>query len=622
MDIFIIGILWAAATFFLFGVIVGIGISFLNRFNFSFIGNLWFYFLTGLSYIAYLGVRIIPLAGLLGLILEGLLGISRSAVILVYLGCTINLLTYFFAKWYITGKEIPSTVISFIPVVLLVIFRESFSLKIITSLGAVWLSLVISISFLAALIRTFFRKKTTGQKSQIKPNNSLKPEVNQVNKKVAFIGLDGCDWQLLKRFIDQGKLLTFRRLIDGGASARLKTIQPTLSPLIWNSILTGKSPSDHGIAHWYKTKFPLLPPVVGDIVHPRYCRSKRIILWLIKKNLIRRIPFSTEDRGVKAIWNILSDYDKSSINVGWIFSWPAEKIRGVQVSWLFYPFEEAAQGFKRFSSSKLPQRVYPESLFADLERFIVRPSDLADAELRSMHFTTESINPEKLYVDKLSPWDYTKDKTFLQVSSYLLDQNKEFDFFSLYLYGIDAVCHNYWPFSKDASNNQKHKNELLSVSDSEKFKKEAESFDKCILRYYEYLDSEIAKLLSKLGQDCNIVIASDHGFNLDGSEHENAPDAVLIAYGPYIAKGKNLSSLSIYDVLPTVLCLLGLPLANDMPGRVAKELFSDQFLNAFPFNYIDSYEHTSDKLNDRSFKLDEASRKGIEERLRSLGYID
>src|SRR3989338_7844850 len=137
MDIFITGILWAAATFFLFGEIVGIRISFLNRPNFSFFQNLWFYVFWGLCYIVYLGKAIILLVGLTGWLLHIIFSISLTGILLIYLGCSLNLLTYFFAKWYIAKNEVISTAISFIPVILLFIFRKLFVLEIIGSFDSV-----------------------------------------------------------------------------------------------------------------------------------------------------------------------------------------------------------------------------------------------------------------------------------------------------------------------------------------------------------------------------------------------------------------------------------------------------------------------------------------------------
>ena len=41
------------------------------------------------------------------------------------------------------------------------------------------------------------------------------------------------------------------RIIEQGASGELKTVLPTLSPLIWTSIITGRPPAEHGIVDFF-----------------------------------------------------------------------------------------------------------------------------------------------------------------------------------------------------------------------------------------------------------------------------------------------------------------------------------------------------------------------------------
>ena len=84
-----------------------------------------------------------------------------------------------------------------------------------------------------------------------------------------------------------------------------------------------------------------------------------------------------------------------------------------------------------------------------------------------------------------------------------------------------------------------------------------------------------------------------------------------------------LDYLSIYDILPTVLVLSGLPAGEDMEGRVIKEIFSEEFLRKFPPQYIKSYEGIpSEFLQDISSSLDKQTISGVEKRLKALGYID
>jgi hypothetical protein len=65
--------------------------------------------------------------------------------------------------------------------------------------------------------------------------------------RVLLIGVDGADPATLDRLIGQGRLPTFERLRREGAYGRLRSREPLLSPVIWTTIATGRTPQDHGV---------------------------------------------------------------------------------------------------------------------------------------------------------------------------------------------------------------------------------------------------------------------------------------------------------------------------------------------------------------------------------------
>jgi predicted AlkP superfamily phosphohydrolase/phosphomutase len=65
-----------------------------------------------------------------------------------------------------------------------------------------------------------------------------------------LIGLDGADPTLIKRFIDEGKLPNFKKVIESGATTKDYDMQgalPTITPPNWASLATGAWPNTHGI---------------------------------------------------------------------------------------------------------------------------------------------------------------------------------------------------------------------------------------------------------------------------------------------------------------------------------------------------------------------------------------
>jgi predicted AlkP superfamily phosphohydrolase/phosphomutase len=621
MNILIKALGWGVGSCFLFGELVGIKMTSQNKLKFPFFRNLGFYFFTGICYLIYWGLLYSLFLFFIGSGVDKILNLSSQTITLVYLGLTTAFLSYFLIKWYVSQKErlqIIGGILSGIGIVFVAKIFLMEEIPVVFTLALLFLP-----AFLASAINAISKEesicleKMEEQKS-LKDTRDIK--AYHIDRKLIFIGLDGCDWKLLNTLLQEEKLPNLKKLVTQGVFTRMKSIYPTDSPLIWTSILTGKPPEEHGIIFWYKMKFPCLPPISKQIFYPSDARFGKMVKHLINMGIVKRIPLSTNDRRVKAIWNILTDYDKSSVNIGWIYTWPAEEINGIQVSWYMYPFEYAAQETKRFPSTRLSRRVFPEQLQEEIERFIIKPQQLTKKELKEMYLPSEDIDETRPFADKLSPWDFAKDKTFINIAHYLLDKYRKFDFFSLYIFGIDAVCHSYWPFFPGATNNEKYKSEVLSVSNSPKFQEEAKNFWKAIIRYYEFVDAEVGKLLDRIGPDCNVIIISDHGFKFDGSAHANAPDGIFIAYGPDVNKIE-LDGVTIYDVLPTILTFLGIPVGKDMKGKILKEIFSDEFLKKYPPRYIETHERSNwrKKTDDT---LDKNIISGIEKRLKALGYIE
>ncbi|HEV8377089.1 MAG TPA: alkaline phosphatase family protein, partial [Candidatus Polarisedimenticolia bacterium] len=93
--------------------------------------------------------------------------------------------------------------------------------------------------------------------------------------KLLLIGLDGADWRIIDPLIRSGKLPTLARLIRKGARARLKSVEPILSPVAWTSAATGFLPSEHGVLDF----------LVQD------------------RRTGKAVPVTSRHRKVKAIWN-------------------------------------------------------------------------------------------------------------------------------------------------------------------------------------------------------------------------------------------------------------------------------------------------------------------------------
>jgi hypothetical protein len=80
------------------------------------------------------------------------------------------------------------------------------------------------------------------------------------------------------------------------------------------------------------------------------------------------------------------------------------------------------------------------------------------------------------------------------------------------------------------------------------------------------------------------------GYAFRSGTHAGAPDGFFMAVGDGVKAGATLHGASILDVAPTILYLMGLPVARDMEGRVMSEILDDEFTRAHPVTFIPSYE--------------------------------
>ena len=91
------------------------------------------------------------------------------------------------------------------------------------------------------------------------------PKVEDTGLRVLLVGTDGGEWSVMDPLMSAGRLPNYASLASRGRTARLKTIEPTFSPIIWTSVATGKVPEKHRIWSHVYTSLPLgLPPIAHD----------------------------------------------------------------------------------------------------------------------------------------------------------------------------------------------------------------------------------------------------------------------------------------------------------------------------------------------------------------------
>lgn len=94
---------------------------------------------------------------------------------------------------------------------------------------------------------------------------------------------------------------------------------------------------------------------------------------------------------------------------------------------------------------------------------------------------------------------------------------------------------------------------------------------------------------------------------------------VFLAHGSDIKKGERIENAEIYDLVPTILHIFGVPIPSDIDGRVLKEIFEEK--SDLAKRPVIRKEKGEEELSveDRHYSTEEE--KMAVERLKSLGYL-
>ena len=71
--------------------------------------------------------------------------------------------------------------------------------------------------------------------------------MSKTNPKVLLLALDGWGFKLVKKFLDENKLPTLKKLAAQGAFGSLKSVYPYVTVPAWPAMLTGKNPAKLGV---------------------------------------------------------------------------------------------------------------------------------------------------------------------------------------------------------------------------------------------------------------------------------------------------------------------------------------------------------------------------------------
>ena len=483
-------------------------------------------------------------------------------------------------------------------------------------------------------------------------------------QKVAVIGIDGGDWQVLDPLVEAGSLPHLEGLLKSGRRGVLRSTDPSASPVVWTSIFSGHPPEVHGVRDWYRSD----------------SRSRRVpMLWDIfathgREALVVNVPGSWppgEREGVR----LLSGFPIPGLTptrggqvVGQVVESDSVKLALASPRWK--PRHEGVGNIVLESLARwqvLPTRNHWVGLQVqrrdggllirgDLEsEVLLKVGEISNwVSIRHegfsgmLRFSLLSLDPENfaLYVSPAfqdpqwprAPFASHVDITALglpyvvegvgwtlhrqpglegltadlvleaqavhtSAAEALLSAGQP-DLFAFVYTATDRLQHAFWSAHDASAYPGFEVPASLAGRDP-------------VVEAYRDADAALGRLLERLDGDTLVFVVSDHGVSpdlnhLEEGEAGHRTDGIWLAAGPGIASGDEPVEMSLYDVVPTILACMGAPLAQDMRGTPLGLCEGDH-----P-ETVASYSKGGQVLQAVDGTIDASQ----EDQIRSLGYVE
>jgi hypothetical protein len=399
-------------------------------------------------------------------------------------------------------------------------------------------------------------------------------------RRVVLVGIDGLAPSDLAADAGGGRVPALARLARRGAFGPLATLRPTEGPPVWATMMTGRMPRDHGIRS--ASSYRLLASSGEWVLLPKGA----FVGLLERARLASRRPIASTARRRRAIWNVL---DAFSIPVGLVRVWgthPPETVRGFVVS----PYFHLLAG----DPARAPGAVHPKDLLAEIAARAVGAGDVDPSLLQELAAAPAPATapPDDPRLRRLAGEALAPDLTYARAADVLRPAYHP-ALFVIAFHGYDVAAHDFYRYA--------HPEAFGDVSPEA-----ARRYGHVLARYASLLAQWVAGLERDLGPEDVLIVVSGYGLQptplwrrlvgtLSGTEvgaatHANAPDGFFLAAGGGIRPGSAPRGASVLDVTPTLLYLMGLPVARDMEGRVLTEILDPDFAREHPVTFIPSYE--------------------------------
>lgn len=277
-----------------------------------------------------------------------------------------------------------------------------------------------------------------------------------------FIGLDGATFTVLDPLLGalngaQPTMPFLRYLVENGVRANLTSTPHPLTPPAWVSLMTGRTPGNHGVFDFLRAEE----------------RDGEVFFTLTDSRNVR----------TETIWSIASRQNRKVVALNFPMTAPPRAVNGALIPG-FVPWRH------------LRRNVSPPELFRRLH-------DISgfDAEKLAWDFEREKQVMDQFSDEDIAEWvryHLEREEQWFRISETLMTEVKP-DLMAVMFDGTDKLQHQAWKFLDPALVGAQNSNSNRTL------------IDLCH-EYFRQLDRFIERLVSLAGPEAQVFLASDHGF--------------------------------------------------------------------------------------------------------------
>ncbi len=278
-----------------------------------------------------------------------------------------------------------------------------------------------------------------------------------MSKRAVIFGLDGATFTVLDHLIQHGALPTFQRVFGGGTRGILESSIPPLTPPAWTSLVTGRTPANHGIFNFLQ-----------------YESKDSSFVRMVTSRAIR----------TETLWSMVNRHGVRACALNFVVHNPAPKIDGCCIpGWVPWRWVKTQS--------------HPKGIIDTLRRTI--PG--FDVKEMAMNFSEEEKAISGTFHEDYEQWidlHIRREKQWFSAWKHCLEHEPA-GLYAIVFDGVDKLQHLCWPFLDPA---------YAPRQRDEKYERVRE---RC-WDYFRLVDDFLRQTLEIVGPETHVFIASDHGF--------------------------------------------------------------------------------------------------------------